>query len=190
MPTNDELNPENIDDNDPQAPSQLRAAYERANARARAAEGLEREVALLRLGIDTGTTLGKAFLATYEGDIKNAEAVLEAAKEFPGIIRGQAAPATQDDPSATTGTQVTTPDPAGSAPAPTGTDQRRALANGATPSAAATRDPVEDAHARAADLLTQGRSRDEAMAEAVANLSRAVFEGNMQAIDAFGRPVQ
>lgn len=189
MATNDELNPEQIDDNDPQAPSQLRAAYERANARAKGADGLEREVALLRLGIDTGTTLGKAFLATFDGDVKNAEAVLKAAEEFPGIVRGaNPAPSAADDQSATTGNQVTTPDPNASAPAPTGTDQRRALADGATPSAAATADPVEEAFTKAQQMMTAGRSRDEAMAEAVANLSRGVSNGTINAIDAFGRP--
>jgi hypothetical protein len=190
MPTNDELELDEIDDASPSAPHDLRKYAERMKARAQEAEAAKRENAFLRAGIDTSKTLGKAFLATYDGDLSDTAAILEAAKEFPGIIRGEAAKSAEGDTSATQGSPVNETDPAASAPAPSGTDQRRALADGATAAAAVISDPVENAHMKARELLSQGRTRDEALGEAVALQVRALANGEIQALDAFGRPVQ
>jgi hypothetical protein len=190
MSTNDELDLDQIDDNDPQAASNLRKYAERMKAQADGAKTVLKENDLLRAGIDTSTTLGKAFLATFQGDSKDAAAVLEAAKEFPGIIRGATAPSTEGETSANDGTQVTSTDQTASETAPTGTDQRRALADGATASAAAVGDPVTMAHETANGMIAKGFARDEAMAEAVANIARATADGKINTLDQFGRPRQ
>lgn len=187
MPTNDELELDDIDDASPTAPSDLRKYAQRQAAKAREAEALSREVAFLRAGIDTSKTLGKAFLATYDGDLNDQEAILEAAKEFPGIVRGtEVAPSGEADTSATAGSQVTTTDQTPAAPAPSGTEQRRALAGGASPAATAVMEPVEGSLAFAEDMMRNGALREQAMGEAIARQARALVEGKIPALGSDG----
>ena len=183
-----ELELEEIDDTSPSAPADLRKYAERMAKKAEGADAVIRENALLRAGIDTGTTLGKAFLATYAGDLKDETAILEAAKEFPGIIRGAPAPAAEDTTDKNQGDSVNQDQNA--AAAPTGTDERRSLADGALPTGAVQQDPVEASHERARALLKEGRTREEAMGDSIALQARALNEGRIAGLDGMGRPVQ
>lgn len=191
MPKDDELELDDIDDTSPTAPRDLRKYAERQAAKAREAESLGREVKLLRYGINTDSKLGKAFMATLDVDIDDKEAVLKAAEDFPGIIRAAAAAATApegDSPVNEPGNQVT-PDP-NAAPAPTGTEQRRALADGALPTGAAVQDPVAASHAKSQELRQGGATWEVAVGEALALQAQALNEGKIPSLDTFGRPVQ
>jgi hypothetical protein len=179
MAKNDELNLDDIDDESPEAPSQLRQFAERAAAKGAKADALEREVTLLRYGIDTSTKLGQAFLATLDVDIKDKEAVLEAAKEFPGIVRAEVA-ATNAEGDATTGDAVVTN-------VDTGGQQRNALADGATPSGAAIQDVGTASLEEARAALERGATHTEAAGSLIATRAQAVHDGKMDPLPASGR---
>ena len=133
-----EIEPDDIDDNDPKAPAQLRAAYERATARAAKVEALERENAMLKAGVDVSTRKGQAFMKTFDGDLGDIAGIVADAKEFDPEILKVSAPAeastegTGNEGQQQQGTQ-------GGDRAGSGTAQRGALADGALPSGAAPR---------------------------------------------------
>jgi len=189
MARNDDIDIEDIDDNDPEAPSQLRAYAKRQGEKAAKVSVLEKENALLRAGIDTSTRKGQAFLATTTVDLNDTAAIVADAMEFdPSIIRGSAAAAaasaTTDAgttaPSGETGAAVTP------APEPTGTDQRNALSNGATPSGAATEDIVQGSMDRARKAMAEGASEFEAMGSVIAERSAAVMAGKLAPVNPSG----
>jgi hypothetical protein len=183
MAKNDELNLDDIDDASPEAPSQLRQFAERAAAKGAKADALEREVTLLRYGIDTSSKLGQAFLATLDVDITNKDAVLEAAKEFPGIIRGTEPAATTEG----TTTEGTTTEPTIQA---TGSEQRNALSDGALPSGAAVQDEATASVEAARKALELGANEQEAMGGMIAARARAVHEGKLEPLPSNGRRPQ
>ncbi len=85
---NQDIDINDIDENDPDAFGQLRDYAKRQAQRARGAENLEREVAILRAGIDTTTPLGKAFVATFDGDVADRDAIIAAAKDLhPDLVK-------------------------------------------------------------------------------------------------------
>ena len=171
----------------------LRQAYDRRDKQAREAaskaEALERENAALRAGVAADTPLGKGFMATFDGDWNDTEAVLAAARAFhPDVIKGTVAPATpaegipSGETAAPTGAAVT--------PEPTGTDQRTALADGAEPAAAAMGDPRSEAFQIAQEGLAKGARWQDATGGAIAHLARAAAEGRIEVTDSNGRPMR
>lgn len=185
MARNDEL-PEDIDDDEPDAPSRLRSVIKRQEAKLRTQSNLEREVAMLKAGVDTTTRKGKAFMATYEGDLDDLEALQADAKDFdPAILRvAQSQSASSEGaPPAEGATTTTTPTE------PTGTAVRTALADGAIPADAAKGDPRQESMEAARKALKEGRAQDVSLGEMIAMRARAVANGDLAALGADGRPV-
>lgn len=177
-----ELKLEDIDDNDPEAPSQLRQFAERAGARGARADQLERELAFEKAGIDTESRLGKAWASGYEGDIHNKDAILADAKDFaPSIIRGEAVAAPVVDPAAPVGEGVVAP------PESTGSAERGALNDGALPSGAAVADVHQQSRDDALKALHGGATEEEVLTDFVAIRARALLEGKMEPLPSNGR---
>lgn len=177
MARGDNLNLEDIDDNDPQAPSQLRQFAERMQAEAAGAKALVRENAALKLGIDTSTRLGQAWLASTTVDLTDRDAALADAKEFsPTILRADPeAPALNAD-----GTPVVEGAPA--APAPSGSAERQALADGALPSGAAIPDVATSSMENARETLKAGGTMEDALGGFVRERAKGVQEGKLAAL--------
>lgn len=181
MAKNDEINLDDIDDDDVNAPRQLREYAKRQAQKAEKVSVLEREVAFLRAGVDTSTRKGQAFAATFEGDIADVQAIVADAREFdPSILRGEnTATVTATTTPAEQGTEVTQ-EPSGSA-------ERTALANGAVPSGGAIEDIVSSSMASAREAMERGAGQDEAIGSMIALRARGAAEGKIQVLDAQGR---
>lgn len=76
----------------------LRERNEKLEAEAAKAAELERKVAFMEAGIDTGHPVGKMLLSSYDGEL-TAESVIEAAKalDTPALFKGQASTQTSED---------------------------------------------------------------------------------------------
>jgi hypothetical protein len=185
---NDELEIDEIDDDAPDAPKQLRDAYKRAEKRAAEAEAQAKRVPFLEAGLDTSTPLAQGFMATYQGDLK-ADVIREAAEQFhPDLLKPRGTLAGPDgQPVATTSTEG---EPVTTTAAPeTGTAARQALADGATPSDAAVQDVRQHSLDTAREALAEGKRWRQAVGAAVNERARGVAEGTFPAVDAFGNPV-
>jgi hypothetical protein len=189
---NQDIDINEIDENDPDAFGQLRDYAKRQAQKARNAENLEREVAILRAGIDTTSPLGKAFVATFEGDFSDKDAIIAAAKELhPDLVKGSA-PATTETASTgetTTATAETPGDTTMTSEPPTGTSERTALANGAVASGAAVEDVRGGAMRTAREAIDAGASQEEAAGSLIANLARGAAEGKVPVLDQRGQTV-
>lgn len=180
MARNDEINIDDIDDNDPDAGSQLRRYAKQQAERAKALPELERRLAFAEAGIDTSTRQGQAFAATFDGDISDRDAILADAKEFnPAIIRGAVPVADAGSTTQPGETPVT-------APEPTGTSERTALADGALPSGAAIPDVKTQALDSSRDALKKGAPQGVAMGSFIAEIARGTAEGNLAPLDRTG----
>jgi hypothetical protein len=181
-----EIEPDEIDDNDPKAPAQLRAAYERATARAAKVEALERENAMLKAGVDVSTRKGQAFMKTFDGDLGDIAGIVADAKEFDPEILKASAPAeastegTGNEGQQQQGTQ-------GGDTAGSGSAQRGALADGALPSGAATQNVREAALEASQKALKSGADLEIAGGGLVNALVKGVREGTVQPLQANGR---
>ena len=188
-----EIDVNDIDENDPDAFGQLRDYAKRQSQKARNADSLEKEVAILRAGIDTTTPLGKAFVATFEGDFADKDAIIAAAKDLhPDLVKGSVTPAPTDG--ATTGdnmtaTGETTGDTSVTPTQPTGTGERAALANGAVASGAAIEDVRSGAMRTAREAIDAGASQEEAAGSLIANLARGAADGKVPVLDQRGQQV-
>ena len=187
--TEPELELDEIDDEEPDAPKQLREYAKRQAQKAKLADQLVRENAFLKAGVDLTTRKGQAFAAIYAGDINDAQAILADAQDFdPGIIRGAAAPATTTDTSQGTGTgEATTTTDSNQA---TGTNERTALANGSTASGESADDVRSAAMATAREAMERGAGQDEAAGSFIAAMARGAAEGKVPVFDATGRPIR
>jgi hypothetical protein len=173
MARNEEVNIDDIDDNEPEAPRQLREYAARQKARGDEADALRREVAFLKAGIDVSTRKGQAFASTFNGDLNDTAAILADATDFdPSIIKGQAPAPVETPAPAETETPVTPPS--------TGSAERQALADGAIPSGSAIQDVYTSSLDVARKSIEQGARTEEAMGGLVAERARAVHEGRMQ----------
>jgi hypothetical protein len=167
-----ELTLDEIDENEPDGPNQLRQFAERAAAKGARADALERELAAVKLGIDVDSRMGQAWLRDFKGDFSDAAAVLADATEFnPSIIKGAAAPA-PIEVQAAEGAEVTEP-------VSTEAQQRTALADGAIPSGGAEQDIPSQSLDLARKSIDQGGTVVEAMGGLVNMRARAVAEGKM-----------
>ncbi len=188
---NQDVDINDIDENDPDAFGQLRDYAKRQAQRARNAESLEREVAILRAGIDTTSPLGKAFVATFEGDFSDKEAIVAAAAALhPDLVKGTTTAATTE--TATNESATTTTEAAGATTvteAPTGSNERTALANGAVASGVAIEDVRSEAMRMAREAIDAGASQEEASGSLIARLAQGAAEGKVQVIDQRGQRV-
>lgn len=164
-----------IDDNSPDAPSQLRQYAQRKSTEAADAANLRREVAFLRAGVDTSTRQGQAFAATFTGDISDSAAIVADATDFnPSILRGGVPAPTE---------------PAGEplvAPEPTGSAQRTALADGALASGAAIADPKQSSMDTARARLAEGREQAQVIGGFIAERAAALNDGSIQPLNRDG----
>ena len=192
MARNDELNLEDIDDDDVEAPKQLREYAKRQATKAAKVGELEREVAFLRAGIDTSTRKGQAFAATYEGDITDTQAIVADAMDFDASIVRGSTPATATTTTATnenttssgeTGTEVE------SQTQPSGSTERTALANGAVASGSAVEDITTSSMTTAREAMERGAGQDEAIGSMIADRARGAAEGKISVLDSNGRRV-
>ncbi len=186
--TEPELNLDEIDDDEPDAPRQLREYAKRQAQKAKLADQLVRENAFLKAGVDLTTRKGMAFAAIFEGDINDPAAILADAADFdPGIIRG-AAPTNAAATASTTPegdtTTTTTSDQ------PTGTNERTALANGGSATGETADDVRAAAMSTARDAMTRGAGQEVAAGSFIASLARGAAEGKVPVLDAAGRPIR
>jgi hypothetical protein len=190
---NQDIDINEIDENDPDAFGQLRDYAKRQAQKARNAENLEREVSILRAGIDTTSPLGKAFVATFEGDFTDKDAIIAAAKELhPDLVKGTSSTAATDTASTGETTTATAETPGATtmtSEPPTGTAERTALANGAVASGAAVEDVRGGAMRTAREAIDAGASQEEAAGSLIANLARGAAEGKVPVLDHRGQTV-
>lgn len=105
---------------------QMREALDRAKADAKTGESAQRELALMKAGVDTDTTLGRLFAASHAGDLSDIEgtkaaykALLDEVKPAPAGTEGEGGTPTGEQQG---GQQQGSVD--------SGTAEREALANG------------------------------------------------------------
>jgi hypothetical protein len=168
-----ELALDEIDENTPDGPNQLRQFAERAAAKGARADALERELAAVQVGIDVASRVGPGWLQGFGGDFSDSAAVLADATEFsPTIIKGAAPVAAEVQAAEGAGdvAQTTTTEAA----------QRTALADGALPSGAAEQDVATLSLDMARKAIDQGGTVAEAMGGLVQMRAQAVNEGRMQ----------
>lgn len=184
-----EIELDDIDDNEPDAPRQLREYAKRQGEKAKLADQLVRENAALRAGIDTSTRLGQAWLAAYNGPLNDKDAMLADAKDFsPSIVQGEAAATTTatTTESATQSGETTTQTSTEATQA-SGTAERNALANGAVASGAAEEDVRGSAMRLAREALDRGAGEDEAAGGLISALARGAIEGKVPVLDSSGQ---
>lgn len=193
MPSeNDPFNLDSIDDNDPNAPNQLRDAARRGSAAVAENERLKVEIEAVRAGIDTSTRMGQAWLASYNGKV-NADAMKADAEEFGLPLRASDPPA--DPPAGDAATPPADPatDPSGGQVPPEGDGgfaARQALADGAMPPGAANQDIRAASRARAKELMDSGREFGDAAGELIAMRAQAAMEGDPSVILVRGRAAE
>lgn len=139
---------------------------------AKEARAAKRELAFVKAGIDTDSALGKLFFTAYEGALET-EAIQAAWKD---IAPAPPAPPAGDPPP---------PDPD---PGPGAQDfaaERDRIANGGSADDGAPppeRDPRKVAIEDGIRLMAEGKSRDEAMADAFSTLAGAAASGDPRVI--------
>ena len=142
-----------------------RAAKENSKAR-READGLKRELALLKAGVDTDSAVGKMFAKGYEGELTK-EAVTAAWSEISPNAEPPAAESTD-----------TVTDPAERA----ATQERTNLASGVSQTIEPTPDPREVGRAAGQKVVADGGSREDGMATHFQHLVAAAIAGDKRVI--------
>ena len=170
----DDLDLDDLDPAEPENWKRLREYASRQEKAAKEAEGVKRENAFLRAGIDLSTRLGSAFAQTYVGKLDDIEAIRADAKDFDPRILGttetESAPATQEGQAAPV-------------PETTGTQERGALADGALPAGAVTSNVRQESIDQARKVIDQGAQWEVGAGELVAMRARAVLDGQMEPLD-------
>lgn len=146
----------------------IREKAERTEKAEAAEASLRREVAFLRAGIDTDSKLGALFQRSYEGDVTDVDALVAEAKELGVPFKGQSAPV--EEPQSEESNE------------PTGSDQRRELANNAPADSGEQEHPWVRAEAAFKDAQSSGARWEEAGGEAVRILAQAANAGDERAI--------
>lgn len=177
----DEINPDEHDN--PNLVRQLRDGYKQTAKELKEARGAQRELAFVKAGVDTDSPLGKVLMKGYDGKddvdaIKAAWAELNPQPVAPVVVEEVAA--TQEGV-AGAAPAATTP-----APEPTGSAERRSLAEGAAPGGA----PAGDARGRILEeaLKEKETGRFEDVAGGFVNrLVNGYATGEIQALGRSGR---
>lgn len=168
--------PENADDRD--RFREMRKAARRSRAADREREQAQRELAMVKAGIDTDTRLGQMFLKTYEGPL-DKEAVKAAALEVPGLLLEPASP-----PPPTNADQGASPPPPTPEPQvdPNMTDERDRLHSGGDAPGQINEDPILLGKKRAEEVLVRGGTEEDAMVANLRTLYEAAAEGDDRVI--------
>lgn len=182
---------DDLDDTDPNVPDgqsdreefrNMRRAARRAKQADSAREAAERELALVKAGIDTETKIGRLFLDSYRGDLSK-EAILAEASDIPGLISAPTPPAPQttDQP-----TGDTPPPPAATQEPPQVdpkmTDERDALHSGGTVPGQVNESPTAVALQRGVDAMDQGATEEDAMVQIFRTIHEAGASGDERVI--------
>ena len=184
MARDDEFDLENIDVDEPDGISKLREYAKRQADKAKKVDGLVKEIAFLKAGVDVTSRKGKAFMAVFDGDVNDIEALKADALDFdPSIVVGATASTTT--PGADTlgesgqvGTEATQD---------TGTNLRQALSDGAQPGDAKT-DVVAEAMSLARKAIEDGSTEEKAIGGLVNAIANGAANGNIPVILANGQP--
>lgn len=136
-------------------------ALEQAAQKAKDMEGVQRELAMTKAGVDTDSPVGKMFLKAYEGELTK-EAVIAAAQEV-GLLQKA------DD----------TPDL--SKEEKDSTKERQTLNSGATPPGENPTHPKEEAVANAKRVIEEGGKYEQAAGAYLSTLVGRYAEGDQRA---------
>lgn len=137
------------------------------------AEQLARENAMLRAGVDTDTAAGRMFHRAYDGDLDDVEAIRTAAQEV-GALRASAEPASE-------GAEGDA-GPEGNEPENNGTQERRALADGAPADTGEKKDPRESGRELYDGAVAKGAPWEEAAGGFLNHLAAAAQDGDPRVI--------
>lgn len=175
MPSDNPNEP--IAEPDDNTPAGLRAALDRSRTRAQELEtqlastaALQREVAMLKAGIDLESPTGKLFVRAYDGPLDDIEKVKEAwAEVSPAVPPIQGEPAGEAPPSND-----------GATPEELEQQRRRAAVRGdaVPPGAEPSPDPWDQAYAVFHEEQRKGRRRADAGAAALTGVIQAALAGD------------
>lgn len=161
-------------DGDPEAGNEngniklLREKAARADEATAALAASQREIAMLRSGVDLESPLGQFFVESYQGDPSDVDALKAKATELGVPFKGQ--------PQATE-TQVVE-----ETTEPTGTAERSALSDGAPADTGEDRDPRELAKEHFDRRMAEGAPREQAAGEALNITANAAMRGDKRVI--------
>lgn len=145
------------------------------------ADSAERELALVRAGVDTRTPIGRMFVTAYAGELTE-EAIVAAAREVGAMPPAQETPVLGPD-----GQPITAPPAGETAPTAEQLQQGRdrlGLAAGETTAPAGTLTPATNPNPAAAglqrfqELLAEGQSREDAASTFFQGQIDAAVKGN------------
>lgn len=136
-------------------------ALEQAAQKAKDMEGVQRELAMTKAGIDTDTAMGKMFLKAYEGELTK-EAVIAAAQEV-GLL------------------EKTTSNPEITKDEKDSTKERQTLNNGATPPGDNPTHPRTEAVATAKKVIEDGGKYEQAAGAYLSTLVQRYADGDQRA---------
>jgi hypothetical protein len=170
-----------MSDPTPQTPQQLREAADRAEALRQENAAKDREIAMLRAGVDDSSPIGKMFVKGYDGEV-DPEKIRAAWAEV-------APPATAPTPE----TPAPEPTPVQPADGPTEAEAaaaaaRSALAAGSTPPGEEPQpDPWAKGFAERQEVLARGGTVDAADARVWDNVFNAAAVGDERVLHNQGR---
>lgn len=141
---------------------QLREKAKKVDEAEAALASAQREIALLRSGIDVEHPVGKLFVKAYDG-AADPEAIKAAAQEYGVPIRGETHEAPPADPEPSE---------------PTGTEARQALAAGAPPDTGVELDPNQVAFETFKKAQADGERWTDAAGFFVNSLAQAAMRGD------------
>lgn len=167
MPAEGSQNPEGKESNPDEGYVRMKrediTKLEEAAKAAKSAESLQKENLFLKTGLNTDSPLGKFFFENYKGDL-TSEAVKAAATEI-GLMEK-----VPENPPLNEGENK-------------GTDERRALANNATPGGESPdKDPRIVAMEKAEEIIKQGGTFEQAGAGFLSTKMQAYAKGDKRAI--------
>jgi hypothetical protein len=136
-------------------------ALEQAAQKAKDMEGVQRELAMTKAGVDTDTPMGKMFFKAYDGELTK-DAIITAAQEV-GLL------------------DKTTQNPDISKDEKDSTSERQTLNNGATPPGENPTNPKDEAVANAKKVIDDGGKYEQAAGAFLTTLVQRYADGDTRA---------
>jgi hypothetical protein len=156
---------------------QLRDKATRAEGAEARLQAASRRVAILASGLDTESPIGELFVRGYDGEY-TPEALREEAAKYGVPLKGQATPAPGEDVEGVEGEDEGPPDFTG----PTGTAQRRALADNAPADTGEDKDPRQVSLDAFNQALAQDLPHEDAAAASLHVLVEAANRGDKRVV--------
>ena len=151
------------DEQDSGGIKELREAAERGRKAAQELDGMKREMAFLKAGVDTDSKAGQLLFKAYDGELDTDLLRLEA--EELGILRDIPSESVQTDSS---DEQATI--------------ERRALVDSNVPPESTTESPYDMGHRQFREMLDAGRPSEDAAAAFVSTVIEAASRGDERVI--------